>query len=97
MSEPFADLTWDRSTGEIAGRGHAVSLRPFTVPAFTALWKAKGGVVRLSDRYGHSRANNMAAKLRSALARFDLTVKGENSYGGHRLVDRRVEKEGSPS
>jgi hypothetical protein len=97
VSEPFADLTFERATGELTGRGHAVSLRPYTVPAFAALWKAKGDVVPLSARYGRYRASGMAVKLRESIARFDLTVEGVRSYGGHRLVDLRARKEEATS
>jgi hypothetical protein len=96
VTERFADLTFDKATGELTGRGHAVSLRPYTVPAFTALWRARGDIVPLSERYGRHRASGMASKLREALARFDLTVEGLGS-GGHRLVDLRAKREGVSS
>jgi hypothetical protein len=93
MTEPFADLTFERETGEVRGRGHAIALQRVVTPVMAALWRARGDVAPLVDQFGRGKAAYAVRVLRTELARFGLTVAGLNGQpGGHGLVDLTWER-----
>jgi hypothetical protein len=95
VTERFPDLTFDRSTGILKGRGGEIALPPNTVAIFAALWRARGEIVPISEQFGRHHTYNATRKLRGIVARFGLTVRGERGRfcGGYRLVDLQDQNE----
>ena len=98
MSEAFDDLVFDRSTGELRGRGGALAL-PFTkARLFDALWRARssGDFVDIGVGRGTGTVRTAVSTLRRDIKRFDLAIEGVARLG-RRLRDRRVHAEGAAS
>ncbi len=92
MSEPFADLEFDKATGELKGRGHAVALTESAAGHFNHLWRAR----RERDFISIDAPMWTLARLRKAIRRFDITIEGK-AYIGRRLVDLRMQGEAKAS
>lgn len=98
MSEAFADLEFDRTTGELKGRGGAIALAGSAANYFNALWRARADreFITVGEGKAPRGVQTAMTKLRKVIGRFDLAIEGK-AHIGRRLVDLRMQGEAQAS
>ena len=88
MSEAFADLCYERSTGILKGRGGEIALPATKARLFDTLWRARrtGGFIEVGEGHPPKTVISSINHLRHDIKRFGLAIEGKARVG-RRLVD----------